>query len=317
MSKIILFGPTALEFFGHTARIPFQRRAIIPEQATEFTPTKRVLDHVHAAFPFLTRPAHITVFDQKHRRQKYARCHLGTPALLNFDFLHVSDGVLAPLPEVALAQAMRGRSVVEAAAQGSALCASYSLRADSPAIIQREPIATLTSLETATRSCSFIPGGKTVRNALPWILPRAASPREIALGLVLFLPIRLGGYGLPRPALNFPIPIDKRRGNLADRRYYVADLCWPHARLIVEYDSDAFHLTSDQHYHDIVKRTTLESMGYRVITVSRRQLNDPSEMDEVAICIAKALQKEWRFRVRDFPARQAQLWKTLGLAPTH
>ncbi|MEC4175363.1 DUF559 domain-containing protein [Adlercreutzia sp. R7] len=315
MSKIALFGPTALELFGHTVHAPLQRRAITSERAAEFTPSKRVLDHVHSTFPFLSRPAHITVFDRKHRRQKYARCHLGTPALLNFDFLHVGDGILAPPPEVALVQAMRGRSVIQAAAQGSALCASYSLHADSPTIIQREPIATRASLEMVTRSCSSIPGCKTVRNALPWILPHAASPREIALGLVLFLPVRLGGYGLPRPTLNFPIPTGKHPGNLADRRYYVADLCWPHAHLIVEYDSDAFHLTSDQHYHDIVKRTTLESMGYHVITVSRRQLNDPSEMDKVAACIAKALQKEWRFRVRDFPTRQTQLWTILGLAP--
>ena len=145
------------------------------------------------------------------------------------------------------------------------------------------------------------------------MLAKAASPRECALGLVLHLPPRFGGYGLPRPLLNEPIELTEADKRLADRSHYVADLLWQKQQVIVEYDSDAFHLTSASHHHDSVRRAVLENAGYRVISITRNHLVSIDEMNRAAVTIARALKHPLRFRVQDFGQRQTRLWTTLGL----
>ena len=105
-----------------------------------------------------------------------------------------------------------------------------------------------------------VPGCAHVRSAVHWMLANAASPRECALGLVLHLPPRCGGYGLPRPSFNEPINLAEANKKLADRSYYVADLLWQTQQLIVEYDSDTFHLTSASHHHDVAGIRFLASL---------------------------------------------------------
>ncbi len=315
MSKLLLFGPTALEFYETVADLNFERTFLSAGDAGALMPTTKALAFLHRQLPHLSRPAHVTVLDRDHRRQKDARCHTASPSLAAMPLFRIGDGILVPLPEIALAQASRGLSVVEAAQRGSLLCSAFFKKGEPASLKTRTPLTLPSAIEEASRHCSDIPGCRITRSAIPWMLSHCASPREIALGLVLSLPVRLGGYGLPKPAPNFPIALGLRTRNLADRGYYVADFCWPERRLVVEYDSDTFHLSSDQHYHDVVKRTTLEAMGYRVITVSRRQLNSPAEMDKVGALIAKAHGRDFRFRVHDFKSRQASLWTVLGLTP--
>lgn len=129
------------------------------------------------------------------------------------------------------------------------------------------------------------------------MLAKAASPRECSLGLVLHLPPAFGGYGLPQPLLNEPIDLAEADKRLADRSHYVADLLWQKQQVIVEYDSDAFHLTSASRHHDSVRRAVLENAGYRVINITRNHLASIDEMNRAAATIARALKHPLRFRV--------------------
>ena len=113
--------------------------------------------------------------------------------------------------------------------------------------------------------------------------------------------------------LNEPIELTEADKRLADRSHYVADLLWQKQQVIVEYDSDAFHLTSASHHHDSVRRAVLENAGYRVISITRNHLVSIDEMNRAAATIARALKHPLRFRVQDFGQRQTRLWTTLGL----
>ena len=99
------------------------------------------------------------------------------------------------------------------------------------------------------------------RRAAPWILDNAASPREAALALLMTLPNHLGGYHFARPRLNHSIELTGAARPLSRKEYYVADVCWPAQRLILEYDSDERHLTSEKLQEDAVKRMTLQAMN--------------------------------------------------------
>ncbi len=315
MARIVLWGDTAVQWYAHAARLP--RAEARPDDApsSALRPTARTTDYLAQCLPFLARPYHVAVGRLEDRRAlRDARCHIAPPSALAAPHFLIASGVLLPSPELAFLEQCRGRTVPQAAAAASALCSSYALHVDGPGICERPPLASPASIRAACSAHGDLPGCGTVRRALPWIAAAAASPRESALALVLSLPGRYGGYGLPLPWLNVPIKMASRARGVADFARYIADLHWPSTRLIVEYDSDEHHLTSGQQRHDAVRRMALEEMGYRVLSVTRLQLNEPREMDKVAKVIALALGRQLRIRGKNFRRRQYELWVAAGLS---
>lgn len=313
MAKVILWGDTATEWYSQVVNLPSKVVNLTDLPDGDVRPVPGARDYLAQHFPFLSRPYRLTVFRREDRcDMRDIRCHIAAASAREAPHYLVASGVLAPSPELALLQQSRGRSLVEVAAVAAALCSAYALGpADD---LQKR--ALITSPERIALACRRHPdvfGCGTVCKAQKWIMPNAASPREAALALVLSLPCRLGGCGLPKPMLNAPLCLHERVRGAAASSYYVADLCWPDARLVIEYDSDAFHLTSDQQYRDAVKRMVLGEMGYRVLTVTRQQLNDPWEMDKVARIIAPILGRQFRIRCKDFRAKQLALWRAAGL----
>lgn len=314
MSKLILFGDSALEAYAHLAARPSDSISFRGKPPAETAPTMAGIAYLEQLFPWLTQPVHVLVFDPDDRRQKLARCH-GAPASVTRSPLYrVANGIFLPSPELALIQASRGKPVEEIAYLGTLLCSAFCLAEDTSTLLSRAPLTLPSNIAKISDAHRDVPGCTRVRSAVHWMLAKAASPRECALGLALHLPPRFGGYGLPRPSLNEPIVLAAVDQKLADRSYYVADLLWEKQRVVVEYDSDAFHLTSASHHHDSVRRAVLEDAGYRVIGITRNHLASITEMDRAAATIARALKHPLRFRVQDFEQRQTRLWKTLGLA---
>lgn len=313
MSKLIPFGDSALEIYAHLASRPSDRIAFRGEPPAETAPTAAGIAYLAQLFPWLTQPAHVLVFDPDDRRQKLARCHIAPASVTRSPLYRIANGIFLPSPELALIQAARGKDLGEIARLGTALCSAFCLAEDSDALLARAPLTSPADIAKTSGRYRDVPGCARVRSAVHWMLAKAASPRECALGLVLHLPPRFGGYGLPQPLLNEPLSLAKADKRLADRSYYVADLLWQKQQVIVEYDSDAFHLTSASHHHDSVRRAVLEGAGYRVIGITRNHLASVDEMDRAVATIARALKHPLRFRVQDFEQRQARLWSALGL----
>lgn len=313
MSKLILFGDSALEIHAHLALRPSDSIAFRGKPPAETAPTTAGIAYLAQLFPWLTQPAHILVFSPDDRRQKLARCHVAPESVIRSPLYRIANGIFLPGPELALIQAARGKRIEEIAYLGTILCSTFCFAEDSSTLLARAPLTFPADIAKISDRHRDVPGCAHVRSAVHWMLANAASPRECALGLVLHLPPRCGGYGLPQPSFNEPINLAEANKKLADRSYYVADLLWQTQQLIVEYDSDAFHLTSASHHHDSVRRAALEDSGYRVISITRNHFACIDEMNRAAATIARALKHPLRFRVQGFEERQTRLWRTLGL----
>lgn len=312
MSKLILFGDSALEIYAHLALRPSDSIAFRGKPPAETAPTTAGIAYLAQLFPWLTQPAHILVFNPDDRRQKLARCHVAPESVIRSPLYRIANGIFLPGPELALIQAARGKRIEEIAYLGTILCSTFCFAEDSSTLLARAPLTFPADIAKISDRHRDVPGCAHVRSAVHWMLANAASPRECALGLVLHLPPRCGGYGLPRPSFNEPINLAEANKKLADRSYYVADLLWQTQQLIVEYDSDTFHLTSASHHHDSVRRAALEDSGYRVISITRNHFACIDEMNRAAATIARALKHPLRFRVQGFEERQTRLWRTLG-----
>jgi hypothetical protein len=104
------------------------------------------------------------------------------------------------------------------------------------------------------------PGAGVRRRALELCSERSESPRESELRCVLEL------AGLPRPECNVEI---------YDGTRFVArvDMLYRAQKLIIEYYGD-YHRDPDQWSRDEMRRAELESLGYRVTVVTRRDFDD-------------------------------------------
>ncbi len=110
-------------------------------------------------------------------------------------------------------------------------------------------------------------GVVNARRALPVLDERAESPGESITRAHLVLD------GIPRPECNFNVI---ENGEWLAR----ADLAWPRARLIVEYDG-VVHLEDSRRRSDAARRNLLQAAGWRVITLTAADLRRPWLMVEM------------------------------------
>jgi hypothetical protein len=89
--------------------------------------------------------------------------------------------------------------------------------------------------------------------------PRSESRAESWVRLEIF------DHGLPIPALQHWVSID-------GVPTYRLDLAYPHARVAVEYDGEAFHSTPEQRERDRRRREHLRDLGWTVIVVTKGDL---------------------------------------------
>ncbi len=131
-------------------------------------------------------------------------------------------------------------------------------------LFHRDPLATLAELEEVHARVGRSRGAAQRPLALEWSSPRAESPRESELRVLL------RQAGLPAPECNVDV--------FAGTRFVArVDMLYRDARLVIEYDGD-YHRDRDQWSRDAVRRAELESLGYRVTVVTARDFDDPSAL---------------------------------------
>ena len=121
---------------------------------------------------------------------------------------------------------------------------------------------------------------------------------------MLSIPHRYGGYALPGLEMNRRVRPSKKARKIAKRETLVPDLCHSESRLVIEYDSNAEHLTARQATLDATKRMALESDGLKVITVTTSQLASASAMRHVAQEAHARRGTRLRLRCKNFALRQ-------------
>ncbi|WP_336646817.1 endonuclease domain-containing protein [Microbacterium sp. USHLN186] len=132
------------------------------------------------------------------------------------------------------------------------------------ALLRGYPSVSSEHLAGLSRKFRRAKGGRMRTRALELCDARSESPRESMVRVILV------EAGLPVPECN----VDIFAGDVFVAR---VDMLFAEAKLIVEYDGD-YHRDADQWSRDQIRRAELESLGYRVTVVTRRDFDDPDAL---------------------------------------
>ena len=209
-------------------------------------------------------------------------------------FLDVGHDVCVCTPQFSFLQMAAKTDLVDAVCVGMELCGTYSRwclepedagDANSPAsgkgrgcAFDLPPVLRANRLPSFVERLSAFRGSKGANAALRWVLDNSASPMETAVYLLLCLPKRLGGYGLPKPVLNPKLMVSNPDG--LKERY--PDLFWVGVNIDVEYNSDAEHSGEWARYRDSKREVELTVANVKVLPLTRAQLMDSAEFDAFA-----------------------------------
>lgn len=219
-------------------------------------------------------------------------------------FYKIAQDLYISTPEATFLQLGKESSLIQLITIGYELCGSYGLSAQSDSgFLRREPRSNPQLIERYLEKCDGIHGVKAAKRASSYIAKGSASPMESLLSMLLCLPPSLGGFGLPRPELNFPI--ETNEGGIVMRR---CDLYWPDQRFALEYDSDTFHSDASKLHLDSSRRSTLEKAGVHVVSVTKNEVFDRGQLFNLATIVSKRLEKRLSPTPFNFSQKQDEIY---------
>lgn len=230
---------------------------------------------------WLGRPVDLLLPSRQRRGSvagvRYHVCSLEIPP---GSLARVARDVCVTSPELTFVQLGRMESVPVITQYAMELCGGYALAPWSQTgFVPRAPLCSPEGLGWFVDACTGMPGVHKAAEAL-WLMgERSMSPAETRLFLLLTLPRRLFGYGLPRPLLNQRIEIPPDAQLRLGCDYLIVDFLFREHRLVVEYDSRTFHGTVARLDHDDDRREVLQDMGYDVVVVRAERLENHRRFD--------------------------------------
>lgn len=221
--------------------------------------------------------------------------------------MKISTNVYVAAPETVLMNLASTLTIPQLAQIGLEICGKYRLsKTDEEGFIHAEAIATPRTIGQFVEMVQGVKGSSMLVKAVPYILSGSESPMETVLYLLLCLPRRIGGYGLPRCGMNREILCKVPVGSNVRYQARRCDLYWPDAKLGIEYDSKSKHSGISSVVRDSVRRGELDFNGTSIITVTPSQVFNVFELDKVALNVAKhagvrlrGLDNSWRTRQMD------------------
>ena len=225
--------------------------------------------------------------------------------------LRLSEHLAIASPELTLAQVSSRYSMGQLIMAACEMCGTYLPTRSDSLPPERAPLTTTTQIIGLLEKMGY---GREARamQAARVAFNSAASPMEAKLALLLSLPQTMGGFGLPRPVLNAPIPL----GPAAYRIYPCTpcrmDLHWAAANLDVEYDGRESH-SEDRRDSDSARIVALTMEKVDVMVLRRQQVYDAKALASIAEVIAAKLGCRLRFSTRDFWQLHRRLREELGL----
>lgn len=266
----------------------------------------------------LSLPLNVMVANPDARRvSRITRPHVYRGPVPDSSFIPVADGLVVSSPEFCFLQMACVLSLIELIELGFELCGAYSLSETSivsehpdstkKGFYNRPPLTNIKKLRAFVARMAGARGYKRASRALRHITDGSASPMETILVMLLSLPYKQGGYGLPIPELNARIIPAKSARRSASKIYYSCDLFWPDVNVAAEYDSDMFHTGAERISSDSRRRNTLASIGILVITVTNQQIRSIVEFGKIAHLLAASMGKRLRYKKQGFLAAQRKL----------
>lgn len=158
-------------------------------------------------------------------------------------------------------------------------------------VFNTKPIVRPDALESYLDEMGSVWGVRRARRVAKLAFAGAASPMETAIALMLSMPTGMGGFGLPRPRLNWEVPLDGSLGSLMSQDRIVADLSWEREKVAIEYYGWDEHFAQGPRKvaADLARANSLASQGWRVLHASFEQVRTPAGMALLARQVASAL----------------------------
>ena len=278
---------------------------------------QRWLEHVG-------RPVHAFVSDRsKGTSTQHLVTHVYGGSMPHGAMLDLGHGVCLCAPHFTFMQLAAQVDLIDAVSIGMELCGAYSRWRLEPGVMgdpyyrehpeTQECTFDVPPAMRANRAQAFAErqrggrGAVGARAALRWVVDNSASPMETATYLLLCLPKRLGGYGLPKPILNPKLIISNPDGT--KERY--PDLFWLGANIDVEYNSDSSHSGEWARYRDSKREVELTVANVKVLPLTRPQLMDADEFDTFAQGLRRMLGIRSRAADPDWTRRRDELGQRL------
>lgn len=288
----------------HRRRLPRRNGAGIPCAGKA---SRAVIDGLAASgVGCLAVPVHVLVpSDRCRTRCAAARCHVRSGGFPAHSFIPAAADTFSSSPELAFVQMAETLDSPRLVKLGDELCGTYGIETVGIVDFDREsPFTTIERLERFLVKAERMPGLEKARRAARRIAPGSASPMETAVILLFCLPPRLGGYGLPLPAMNGRANLKKQAGLKPSDKRYRCDLLWADAGIAVEYDSFLHHSSRTELANDARRRNDLLARNVTVVSITGRTVWNLIELDRIARLLAKRLGK--RLNVGGSGWRKAQ-----------
>lgn len=274
--------------------------------------TERAMDELDASAQLLlgnlSRPIHVFVDERaKTNRTERLVTHVFSMKIPYGAFIDIGHKVCICSPRFTCFLLASQLSEVQTILLGMELCGRYSYcQEDIPGhkdgalgcAFELPPVLKAKQFEMFASRLKGYRGAVVTRKVMRWVLDNSASPMETAVYLMLCLPKRLGGYGLPQPMLNPKLIISNPDGT--KERY--PDLFWENAGIDVEYNSDTEHSGEWARYRDSKREVELVVANVTVLPLTRLQVMDEAEFD----VFAKGLRRLLGVRARGADASWVQ-----------
>lgn len=225
--------------------------------------------------------------------------------------IDVGEGFFMSTPEFCFLQMAASLSLARLIYLGFELCGTYALAEGGPSITREASLTTRTRIRGFVEAAQGAPGRPKALRALRYVLDGSASPMETVLAMMLHLPYNLGGYALESPLLNYRVDVPPSLREIADRGLCRCDLCWPDAKLAVEYDSKRFHSDQVRRKSDASRRSTLIALGFTVVTAYPDHVLDSGAFNRLARQLAKLTGKRLRYEDPGFTRKHLELREQL------
>lgn len=222
--------------------------------------------------------------------------------------LHLGNEIFCMTPSYLYVWFCARNSEISSIRFGMSLCSSF-IQTSEGLLYQKPSICRVRQLQEVCALSAGRYGVNRATRCLKYVTDDAASPREIALYVLFVAPVRLGGCGFRGARCNYKVSI--HNGDSCDSqlaRY--ADICWPHERVLVEYDSDEFHAFSEKISQDSQRRTELMNQRYRTVSITNNEIKDLVLFRKSVCVIAKLLGRKMP-RSEKFYQRQRVLHQYL------
>lgn len=270
---MLLTYPTAYTFWMHYGSLDPQGRPHKPEIESYPKP-------LHA---FVSNAAL-----RKHTSDVVS--HVIPKGLSQNAFRHISQGYSVIEPELCFLLAAKTLSIPELVLLANNLCGIFCLdEKTNSGFGKREAITSVQSIKQYLENVKNVDGIKKARTAIQYACDGSGSPMESRIAAIGRLPFHLGGYGLSGFSLNCNVSLSSDGQRILHREFCCCDMVWPKEKVIVEYDSDQFHMQKDQFYYDKRRSSALNISGYQVVHITKVQLQTYSGIEDLFLAIRKTL----------------------------